>query len=203
MALIGREITAGEAIAEVLKDEVFYSHSGGGLTLSGGEPFFQGAFALALLRLAKERNLHACAETCGAVPWETLRRAAEFTDIFLYDVKETSAERHRACTGAANGAILSNLEKLDAHGARIVLRCPIVPGLNDREDHFAALGALAGRLRGVERVDIEPYHPLGLSKAAAIGKPQLYEGRSLTGKDVSAEWARKVERHTDKPVAVS
>ncbi|MDR3147537.1 MAG: glycyl-radical enzyme activating protein, partial [Treponema sp.] len=171
LALIGRSISAGEALAEVKRDDVFYRSSGGGMTVSGGEPFFQGEFTLALLRLAKGAGLHTCVETSGAAPFELLREAAPLTDLFLYDVKETDAERHRIFTGAPNAVILDNLEKLDRLGSPTILRCPVIPGCNDREDHFRGIGAIAGRLGNIRGIEIEPYHPLGISKAEAIGKP--------------------------------
>ena len=209
LELIGREITAGEALCEVEKDIEFYRNSSGGMTLSGGEPFFQPEFAIALLAIAKRDGLHTCVETCGAAAFETLARAAEFTDMFLYDIKETDSLRHMAYTGVSNELIIKNLEKLDAsellglRGAKIVLRCPIIPGINDNEAHFKSLCSLAGRLKNVDHIDIEPYHPLGISKAEAIGKPVRYSDASITPKERAAEWVGFMKAHSSIPVLIS
>jgi pyruvate formate lyase activating enzyme len=202
LSLIGRKITAGEALEEVKKDEAFYANSGGGMTISGGEPFYQSGFTLALLRLARQNGLHTCVETCGATSFDILREAAAVTDLFLYDYKETDPEKHKEFTGLSNAGILENLEKLDALGSRIVLRCPIIPGCNDREDHFRGIGDTANRLRGLIRIDLEPYHPLGISKAAGIGKTARYTGTAIPSKDAAAAWAEAVRAYTSVPVCV-
>jgi pyruvate formate lyase activating enzyme len=201
--LIGRTLTAGEAFEEVKKDEPFYRNSGGGMTVSGGEPFYQSGFTLALLRLAKERGLHTCVETSGAASFETLREAAAVTDLFLYDLKETDAEKHRVFTGLSNAVIFENLQKLDDSGARTVLRCPIVPGCNDREDHFRGIGVAANRLKNVAGIEIEPYHPLGISKAASIGKPARHADMALPPRETVNAWAEAVRTYTTVPVRVS
>jgi pyruvate formate lyase activating enzyme len=203
LALIGRSITAGEALEEVKKDEPFYRNSGGGMTISGGEPFYQTGFTLALLRLAKQSGLHTCVETSGAASFESLKEAAAAADLFLYDFKETDARKHAAFTGAPNTDIIGNLEKLDALGARTVLRCPVIPGCNDREDHFKGIAAIANRLRNVTGIEIEPYHPLGISKAASIGKPAQHTDMSIPARDVSSAWAAAVQKHTSVPVSIS
>jgi pyruvate formate lyase activating enzyme len=200
LELIGRRVSAGEVLAEVLRDEPFYHNSGGGMTLSGGEPFYQAEFSLALLGLAKERGLHTCVETSGAAAFETLREALAVTDLFLYDIKETDEERHRLFTGGSGKPVRENLEKLDAAGASILLRCPVIPGCNDREDHFREIGRLAERLKNVTGIDLEPYHPLGLNKAASIGKPARYTGPAA---GPSAAWAEALRSCTTVPVALS
>jgi pyruvate formate lyase activating enzyme len=202
LALIGRSISAGEALEEVKKDEAFYRNSGGGMTVSGGEPFFQSRFTLALLRLAKESALHTCVETSGAASFEILREAAALTDLFLYDFKETGAERHRNFTGVSNTAIVENLEKLDGLGARTVLRCPLIPGCNDREEHFRGIGALAGRLRNLGGIEIEPYHPLGISKALSIGKAARHTDTAIPPRETAEAWAAALRSFTSVPVKV-
>jgi pyruvate formate lyase activating enzyme len=203
LALIGRRVSAEEVLAEVLRDEPFYRNSGGGMTLSGGEPFYQAEFSLALLILAKERGLHTCVETSGAAAFEILRTALAVTDLFLYDVKETNGERHRLFTGVSGCLIQENLEKLDAAGASILLRCPVIPGYNDREEHFREIGRLANRLRNVTGIDLEPYHPLGISKAASIGKPARHTDTAISSGDCSAAWAGMLRRYTSVPVALA
>ena len=169
LELCGYEKTVDEVMAEVIKDAAFYKNSGGGMTLSGGEPFMQHEFALELLKSAKERGLHTCIETCGYVDSKILEKFIPYVDMFLWDIKETDDERHKQYTGVSNAKILSNLALLNEKGASVVLRCPLIPGYNLRDEHLYAIGELAESLGCVTRVDVEPYHPLGASKSQALG----------------------------------
>jgi pyruvate formate lyase activating enzyme len=157
---VGKEMTVDETLAAVLRDRAFFHKSGGGVTLSGGEPACQPAFSEAFLRAAKEAGLHCCVLTSGYCAFDRLERMLPYTDLFLYDIKETDAERHRAFAGVPNDAILENLRALHARGAAIRLRCPIIPGYNDRADHFAALAALDQALPNSEGIELIPCHPL-------------------------------------------
>ena len=200
LEICGKEMEPVEVLNEVMKDFFFFDTSGGGLTVSGGEPLMQAEFTEALLALAKFRNLHTAIETSGYAPWETVERVAKLTDLFLWDVKETDPARHKEYTGVDNALILENLHRLSALGAKIVLRCPVIPGYNDRKEHFAAVGKLAEALAAVERVDIEPYHPLGIGKAEALGREYpLRDLQSPTDETVKL-WCRSVAEHTAKPV---
>ncbi len=169
LELVGREVDVAELIAEVDRDRPFYRQSGGGMTLSGGEPLLQGAFALALLQAAKAIGLHTCVETCLHVDAAILDRALPYVDLFLCDYKETDSERHRRWTGVGNERILANLRRLHASGARLRLRCPMIPGLNDRYQHVAGIAALAHELAGIDGVELMPYHPLGEGKHDRFG----------------------------------
>lgn len=200
LKILGKEMTAEEVLAEVLRDEPFYRTSGGGLTITGGDPLFHPAFTLRLLQLAKEKGLHTCLETSGCAPWETVKALAPCTDLFLWDVKETDPALHRQYTGADNGLILDNLRRLDALGAQIVLRCPVIPGYNDRSDHFASIAALANSLQHVQRIDVEPYHPLGESKSESIGQPSALSGIVMPTDAQIREWIAAIARHTAIPV---
>jgi pyruvate formate lyase activating enzyme len=171
MELIGREVSVGDVLAEVLEDRPFYSHSGGGITLSGGEPLAQFEFALALLRAARKEGLHCCVETSGHTTWDRLNRLLPFVDLFLYDYKETDPERHRRYTGQTNETILKNLHSLHDGGAQIQLNCPVIPGFNDRDDHLAGIAALAQSLPKLAAVRLLPYHPLGTDKLKRLGLP--------------------------------
>ncbi|MBQ8720344.1 MAG: glycyl-radical enzyme activating protein [Clostridia bacterium] len=169
LQMCGKEMTVDEVMAEVMKDEVFYKNSGGGMTVSGGEPFMQHSFAHSLLRAAKERGLNTAIETSGYTSPEILKSFVPYVDLFLWDVKESDDERHKQFTGVSNKLILKNLELLNELGAKVVLRCPLIEGYNLRPEHLAAIGALAERLECVDHVEIEPYHPLGKSKCEAMG----------------------------------
>ena len=117
LELVGTEKSVEEIIAEVMKDEAFYENSGGGMTLSGGEPMFQFDFTYELLKRAKENGLHTCIETCGFAKWEQYEKIADLVDIFLFDYKETDPGKHKEFTGVTNELILENLKKHKNDGA--------------------------------------------------------------------------------------
>ena len=200
LELCGRVRTTAEVLHEVLKDKPFYDNSGGGLTVSGGEPLLQAAFTEELLRGAKAEGLHTCLETCGFAPWERLEALLPLVDLFLYDVKCVDAARHREFTGQDNALILENLSRLSRAGARLRLRCPLVPGLNDGESDLAALGRLAESLSGqVEGVDVEPYHPLGVSKARRLGHDEVFAA-PFTPQETWESWVSAIASRTSVPV---
>jgi len=201
--VIGKQVTVQEVITEVKKDEIFYANSGGGLTVTGGEPYFQSEFTLALLNLAKENGLHTCVETSGAVAFELLEQSAKVTDIFLYDIKDTASDRHKAYTGVSNELIIENLMKLDKLGVTITLRCTIIPGINDDDAHFKNLGALAEKLKNVTHIDIQPYHSMGTAKAVAIGKKPWDASVPLADKEQVEQWAQQLRKYTSTPINIS
>ncbi len=204
LEMIGREMGVAEVLDEVMKDKPFYESSGGGVTLSGGEPMLQFDFALALLKESKARGLHVCMETCGFAPVERYEEILPYVDIFLFDVKESDPARHLEYTGVSLEPVRKSLELLNAKGAKIVLRCPLIPGLNARDGHFKAIGALAERLESVLQVDVEPYHPLGISKSERIGKiPALKSLDSFPEQAESAKWVEAIQAATSKTVALS
>lgn len=168
--LVGREMRAGEVLAEVWRDEPFYRESGGGATFSGGEPLLQLDFLEALLRGCRERGVHAALDTCGYAPWEAFERVRGLVDLFLYDLKSLDGDRHREFTGVGNEPILANLRELVRRGHAVVLRVPVVPGLNDDDGSLEALVALAAGLPGLRGVDLLPYHRLGAEKYARLGR---------------------------------
>jgi pyruvate formate lyase activating enzyme len=188
LTVIGREMTVDEVMAEVLRDAPYYRRSEGGLTLSGGEPLAQPSFALALLEAAKAHGLRTCLDTSGAVAHRWIVAAAEVTDLFLYDFKATDPAEHRRLTGASNALVLDNLDDLYRRGARIVLRCPLVPGVNDTLEHLAGIAALAARYPALEGVEILPYHDLGRDKAARIGRAYALPGVPTADEATTAGW---------------
>ncbi len=197
---VGYSKDSDDIINEVLKDEVFYKNSGGGMTLSGGEPMAQFEFTLDLLKKAKENNLHVCMETCGYAPLERYEEIAKYVDIFLYDYKISDPADHEKYTGVSNDLILSNLKALDSMGAKIILRCPIIPGINDTDDHFKKIGALADSLENIIEVDVEPYHPLGEAKAQKLGKEYALYGAYFPPKEISDEWVKEISSYTSVSV---
>ncbi len=148
LCVYGRRVTVGEVLRRVEEDEVFYARSGGGLTLSGGEPLAQAGFCMALLEEARRRRLGTALETCGHAPWPVLEAAAGLLDGVLYDLKCMDRQRHLRTTGVSNEGILDNLVRLKAAFPRLPLtvRTPVVPGFNDREE--------GGNFLGLEPADL-------------------------------------------------
>ncbi|NLF31608.1 MAG: glycyl-radical enzyme activating protein [Planctomycetes bacterium] len=169
LELAGREQSVGAVLDEVQRDVPYYAESGGGLTISGGEPLVQPAFTAALARQAAARALHTCLDTTGFAPWAALEPLVAVVDLFLYDVKLLDDGAHRRWTGRGNELILANLERLVAAGAAVELRCPIIPTVNDTDDHLDALARLVGRLGGGVGCAILPYHTMARSKYDRLG----------------------------------
>lgn len=169
LKLFGSTSSAEAILAEVGKDRAYYDHSGGGLTLSGGEVLSQAAFARELLQLAKGEGLHTCVETSGHGKQEDLEQLLPLVDLFLFDFKATGEDVHRSLTGVDGKRVLSNLEFLNDRGARIHLRCPLIPGLNDHEAHLQAIASLSRNMGAIERVELLPYHNFGEHKYRQLG----------------------------------
>ncbi len=196
LEIAGKPMSAEEVLHEVLKDRAFYDNSGGGMTLSGGEPMMQFEFTRDLLRLAKEEGLHNAIETCGASSWARYEEILPYVDLFLYDIKETDPELHEQFTGISNRIVLENVNALSKAGAPIILRCPIIPGLNDRTAHFKAVAELANSLPTVAEINILPYHPLGTSKSQRLGKAVPLEDIAMPPEVMAREWMETVQQHT-------
>lgn len=197
---VGREMHSREVIAEVEKDTEFYKNSGGGITLSGGEPLLQVEFSTDVLRRAFEKGIHTCVETCGFATKEAVQSVLPYTDLFLFDYKETDPHIHKKYTGVDNELILKNLFFVDAYGAKIILRCPIIPGVNDREEHFRGIAALAHRLRNVIEINIEPYHSLGTGKCECLGVENAMVNFRIPADTEIAQWMVRIQSKTTLPV---
>ena len=201
LEIVGVRRNAPDIIAEILRDKPFYEASGGGLTLSGGEPLFQPEFALELATLAHQAGLHVCLDTCGQAQPETILQFLPVIDIFLFDWKATAPDEHRRLTGFDNRLIRANLQRLDEAGAALILRCPLVPGLNDTEEHLTGIAQLANSLRHVREITINPFHPLGDSKCERLGRPNpLPDHKTFAPEETIAHWLETVRSQTDVPV---
>lgn len=168
LTLCGKDMTPAELWEIILRDAPFYQN-GGGVTLSGGEPFLQGEEAPELLKLCKERGISTAVETCGYVSPALLEKAVPFVDLFLWDVKDTDEARHLAYTGVSNKPIVENLRRVDSLGGKTRLRCILVNGVNTEEAHYTAIAELFHSLQNCEGAELLPYHPYGDSKAKAAG----------------------------------
>lgn len=161
--IVGRVMTAEAVAAELARDRVFYEESGGGITLSGGEPLYQPEFALDILSRCKAEHLHTTVDTCGYVDSNVLLAAAECTDLFLYDLKHPDSIKHEEYTDVPNELIIENLRMLCAAGHHVLVRQPIIPGFNDDPGTVEATGRLLESC-GVQRLELLEYHRLGASK---------------------------------------
>lgn len=184
LKIIGKRYTARQVVDECEKDVEYYSQSRGGITLSGGEPLYQAEFCLEIMRIAKSDGLSVALETCGAVPRSVMERAAEHVDVFLFDYKVTGREKRIAYTGSDGEAALSNLRYLNGIGKKIILRCPLVRGVNDDAEHFATIAKLANEYKHIARIEVLPYHRLGEGKNKSIGRINDFTAEEFTSVEV-------------------
>jgi len=169
--IIGREMTVGEVMEEIIKDVVFFDESGGGVTISGGEPLMQPDYLAELLRDCRTAGIHTTLDTTGHAPPDVLESIAGDVDLFLYDLKLMDDEKHRQYCGASNAAILENLHRLSRDGRAVVVRYPLVPGITDEEANLRAIGAFIASLPAPHPIDILPYQRLGLDKWDMVKRP--------------------------------
>ena len=195
---MGESKTVEEIIKEILSDRVFYETSGGGVTVSGGEPTSQPEFTEALLSECKREGLHTCIESCLWCGGDTVLKLLPLTDIFLVDWKITDDELHRRYTGVSNARITENLGILNENGARAVLRCPLIPSVNMNRSHYDGIISVANRFSCIEKIDLEPYHPMGIGKSEALGKEAAYKNKSF----LDAKDAEEVRKHLASAVKV-
>ena len=167
---VSRDRPIDEILSIVFKDQAFYREAGG-VTLSGGEPLLHGQGTVALLKACKETGLTTAVETCGYFDGDLIPELVPEVDLFLWDIKDTDDERHRAYTGVSNRRILENLRRADALGGRTRLRCILVTGVNTDERHYTALAELALGLSHCEGVELIPYHAYAGSKMIPLGLP--------------------------------
>jgi pyruvate formate lyase activating enzyme len=186
--LIGRWVTVEEVLAEALRDALYFEASGGGLTLSGGEPLAQPDFAAELLQRYKheEKGQHTAVETCGFVEWPVFERLSADVDLFLFDLKHMDPVEHLRLTGADNRLILENARCLVQAGRSLVIRLPLIAGINDSVRNLEATADFVLSLPGVKRIDLLPYHRLGEPKYRRLGKGYALEGEpSLSSERVA------------------
>lgn len=168
LEIVGRTMNVDEVMVEIEKDEIFYDQSGGGVTFSGGEPLAQPEFLSALLHSCRQRGFHTTIDTSGYAPPEIFRDIAPLSDLFLYDLKLMDDARHREFTGVGNRHIMENLAWLAGEDIPVILRFPPVPGINDDDENIRSIGEFLHSIGGLDRVDILPYHVIGVGKYARL-----------------------------------
>jgi pyruvate formate lyase activating enzyme len=167
--LIGRIWTVSEVMTVIRRDIAFYDESGGGVTLSGGEPLDQTDFTAALLAACQTEDIHTALDTSGFCAWEALDNLRADVDLFLYDIKIMDNKQHRDNTGVSNQLILDNLKRLAESGHKLILRVPLIPGITDGEDNLRAVAELAQSLPNILHVDLLPYHDTARLKYRRLG----------------------------------
>jgi pyruvate formate lyase activating enzyme len=165
---VGETRTAEAVVAEVLADRPFYQTTGG-VTLSGGEPLVQAEFTQAILDLCRQEGIHTAIETNLAWPWEIVAPLVPLVDLFLADIKMMDDLEHRTWTGVSNTRTLENLRQLDSLGKALMIRTPVMAGVNDRPEQIEAIADFLATLNNVQQYDLLPYHPLGTGKYDALG----------------------------------
>jgi len=169
--MAGQAMTVAEVMDEVRRDRIFYDDSGGGVTISGGEPLSQPAFLTDLLTACKAEHLRTAVDTSGYGDREQLLEIGPLTDLFLYDLKLADPAKHATYTGVSNEEIIENLRALGEVHGNIWVRIPVVPGINDSPEEMDALAGIILQVKGVQQVNLLPYHETGAHKFERLGRP--------------------------------
>jgi pyruvate formate lyase activating enzyme len=175
--IVGRRWSVEEVTKEVEKDMMFYEESGGGVTFSGGEPLMQPEFLRTLLEESKKRGIHTAVDTCGVAQPDVLDKISDKVDLFLYDLKVMDDEKHRLFTGGSNRIVLENLKRLDEKGKEVIVRIPIIPGVNDDEKDVEDILNFLRSLKNIHRLSLLPYHDLAKEKYQRFALP--YESANI------------------------
>jgi pyruvate formate lyase activating enzyme len=199
LKIIGKVMTVNDVIDEILKDKKFYDNSSGGVTISGGEPMMQHDFLTELLKKIKAYRIHTAIETSGYAKLENFIKILPYVDLFLWDYKESDRNRHKKFTGVGNEKILNNLENLHDLGAKIILRCPIIPGINDRNEHFRNIAKITRRLKNIVGAEIMPYHHYGVNKSENMGM-QTQDDYGIVSENQKLSWINKIESYGGKVI---
>jgi pyruvate formate lyase activating enzyme len=199
--MIGRTMTVAEVVAEVMKDRIFYEDSGGGVTISGGEPLMQPRFVKALLESLHETGIHVVLDTTGFGCTEHLIATAKLADLVLYDLKAYDEQRHRELTGVSNRSILANLTALNQVHRNVWIRLPVVPGFNDDLVELRKIADFVAGLRCVTLVNLLPFHRSGLHKYERLGQVHGLHGVEVPSEELM-ERAADVFRACNLPTKV-
>jgi pyruvate formate lyase activating enzyme len=166
---IGQEMRSAMLVSALLRDRIFFDESGGGVTISGGEPLMQAPFVIEAMRLLRAEGVHTALDTCGFASWKDLAEAADQASLVLYDLKLMDESRHKEATGVSNTTILQNLKALSEIHPSIWIRIPIIPGINDDLANLEATAEFLEPLQGIRQVDLLPYHSTGEAKFDRVG----------------------------------
>jgi len=191
LSFVGRKITVDELLNEIESDNIFYKTSSGGVTFTGGEPLLQIDFIEEILKKTYENNISSSVETCGNVPWENFERIIPYVDFFLYDLKHMDTKTHKKYTGSENNLIISNLRKLSEKTDNIILRIPLIPGINDDDSNIKGIIKLVSDLN-INEINLLPYHRLGIGKY--ISKKKDYHLLDLKDMQTTIKGREKIQK---------
>jgi pyruvate formate lyase activating enzyme len=195
LEITGQRMRLEEVVEESCRDELFYKNSGGGVTLSGGEPLFQPEFSRRFMEACKKRSIHTALDTSGHASWENMKRVLEHTDLVLFDLKHLSPEKHLEGTHVKNELILDNLRRTsELAGARVWIRIPLIPGYNDSDAHLGELARIAEEM-SAEKVSLLGFHHWGRSKYRALGREYPYDENDALPQERLDAAKRAIEAH--------
>ncbi len=177
LEIVGEEKTAGQVVEEVLRDRAFYETSGGGVTISGGEPLLQRDFTYAILALCREQGVHTAIESAVNFSWERVASLLPVVDLVMIDIKHMDSSKHRECTGVPNERILANAVLLGQQPQPLIVRTPLVPGVNDTPEEIGAIAAFVSKLPNLLYYELLPFHPMATSKYDSLDMD--YRARDL------------------------
>jgi pyruvate formate lyase activating enzyme len=179
-AIIGHALSIDDILKEVLSDRLFYGNSGGGVTISGGEPLYFPEFTLELVKKLKKESLRVAIETSCFQRWDRIEPLINFIDLFIVDIKSFDQEKHREIIGWPLSPILLNIERLITAGAKVRIHLPIIPSFNDNETHFnCCIEFLSKFSQKLDGVDILPYHVYGEKKYDFLGRGASYQYKNV------------------------
>jgi len=181
--IVGREVSVEEMVKEIEKDRIFFEQSGGGVTLTGGEPLFQPEFAEALIDSLHMKGIQVALDTSGYAPAETFLRLTKKSDLVLFDLKMMDGDEHKKYTGASNEIILKNLKALDDLGIPVWVRVPLIPGVNDDGKNLEKLADFLLELQSVKMINILPYHRGGVEKFRRLGRDKDFKVYELPSQE--------------------
>lgn len=192
LELYGKRMSVDEVFAEIKKDKTFYEISGGGITVSGGEPLFQPEFTAELLKICKANGIHTAIETGGFADESKLLSVIKYCDLVLFDIKETDEELHKLYTGVSFKPIFKSLTVINEHKIPFMIRAPIIPTLNDRELHLEALKAFRSSMEFCQGVQIMPYHKIGTYKYELLGRSYSCREINEPGSETVSYWKKLI-----------
>lgn len=174
--MVGKYMTVAEVMEEIERDVRFYRRSGGGITVTGGEPLMQPEYVQALLKECNAKDIDTAIETCGYSDEESLEKVIPYVDLALYDIKHMDEEKHKEFTGDGNAKILKNARLIVEKHKSMKIRIPVVPGYNDSDENIENIAKFACTLNNVDEINLIPYHSFGESKYNSLGKHYKLEG---------------------------
>jgi len=194
--IFGKTVDVDYLIKEIEKDALFYRNSGGGITFGGGEPLLWPDFVNEVSRECRSRNIHVAVETAGHVPWRNCAKIVDVVDLIMYDIKHMDSAVHEKICGVPNELILENIKSLSKQEVDIIIRVPIIPGINDSRDNIHETARFVASLNSsIKVMEILPYHRFGIGKYAILGRKYELEDLQVPGQVYMEEIKGEIEAY--------